>query len=85
MHQSCVYKLWYFKNRNSWEEKTFQKKKFRMGKEDELHQSLRATDRWLARPGRAAAKKLEIEIYIDSSVCLFVTYNYYIGLLISNY
>jgi hypothetical protein len=26
MHQSCIYKLWCSKNRNSWEEKTFRKK-----------------------------------------------------------
>jgi hypothetical protein len=31
MHQNCVYKLWYSKNRNSWKEKHLQKRKGRRG------------------------------------------------------
>jgi hypothetical protein len=31
MHQNCVYKLWYYKNRNSWKEKHLQKRKGRRG------------------------------------------------------
>jgi hypothetical protein len=36
MHQNCVYKLWYSKNRNSQKEKTFQKKKVRKGRNRSL-------------------------------------------------
>jgi hypothetical protein len=53
MHQIYVYKLWYSKNRNSWEENFLEKESWKE-EEPQLNQSLRATGRWLATPTKRA-------------------------------
>jgi hypothetical protein len=40
MHQSYVYKLWYSKNRNLWEEKNFSKKESEKEEEPQLNRSM---------------------------------------------
>jgi hypothetical protein len=70
MHQSCVHKLWYSRNRNSREEKTFQKKESWEGEEPVAGKA--PSDRSLTSGTR---KKLYNKCCMHQNIFAFMGYN----------